>query len=89
MRTYCGWLLTAASASASAGASGTLRLVVILTVLALRDGVIPPTLNLSNLDPEIDLDVVSGEPRSGDYRYAINNSFGFGGHNVALAFGKY
>ena len=50
---------------------------------------IPPTLNLRNLDPEIDLDVVSGEPRSGDYRYAINNSFGFGGHNVALAFGKY
>jgi len=61
----------------------------ILTVLALRDGVIPPTRNLRNLDPEIDLDVVAGEPRSGDYRYAINNSFGFGGHNVAIAFGKY
>ena len=61
----------------------------ILTVLALRDGVIPPTLNLRNLDPEVDLDVVADEPRAGDYRYAINNSFGFGGHNVALAFGKY
>jgi 3-oxoacyl-(acyl-carrier-protein) synthase len=35
------------------------------------------------------LDVVTGEPRSGDYRYAISNSFGFGGHNVALAFGRY
>jgi beta-ketoacyl ACP synthase len=35
------------------------------------------------------LDVVAGEPRYGDYKYAINNSFGFGGHNVALAFGKY
>ena len=61
----------------------------ILTVLALRDGVIPPTLNLHTLDPEIDLDVVADEPRVGDYRYAINNSFGFGGHNVALTFGKY
>jgi beta-ketoacyl ACP synthase len=61
----------------------------ILTVLALRDGVIPPTLNLCNLDPRIDLDVVAGESRVGDYRYAINNSFGLGGHNVALAFGKY
>jgi beta-ketoacyl ACP synthase len=61
----------------------------ILTVLALRDGVIPPTLNLRNLDPDIDLDVVADEPRVGDYRYAINNSFSFGGHNVALAFGRY
>lgn len=61
----------------------------ILTVLALRDGIIPPTLNLRTLDPQIDLDVVADKPRSGDYRYAINNSFGFGGHNVALAFGKY
>jgi beta-ketoacyl ACP synthase len=61
----------------------------ILTLLALRDGVIPPTLNLENLDPQIDLDVVAGKPRTGDFRYAVNNSFGFGGHNVALAFGKY
>jgi beta-ketoacyl ACP synthase len=60
-----------------------------LTVLALRDQVVPPTLNLVNLDPEIDLDVVAGKPRPGDYRYAINNSFGFGGHNVALVFGRY
>jgi beta-ketoacyl ACP synthase len=71
----------------SIGAVGALESV--LTVLALRDGVIPPTLNLDNLDPEIDLDVVAGEPRHGDFKYAINNSFGFGGHNVALAFGKY
>ena len=71
----------------SVGAVGAVE--SILTVMALRDGVIPPTLNLRNLDPEIDLDVVSGEPRPGDYRYAVNNSFGFGGHNVAIAFGKY
>lgn len=71
----------------SVGAVGAVE--SILTVLALRDGVIPPTLNLKNLDPEIDLDVVAGSPRPGNYQYAINNSFGFGGHNVALAFGKY
>jgi beta-ketoacyl ACP synthase len=71
----------------SIGAVGALESV--LTVLALRDGVIPPTLNYETPDPEIDLDVVAGEPRYGDYQYAINNSFGFGGHNVALAFGRY
>ncbi|TDO11679.1 MULTISPECIES: 3-oxoacyl-ACP synthase KasB [Mycobacteriaceae] len=71
----------------SVGAVGAVE--SILTVLALRDGIVPPTLNLRNLDPEIDLDVVAGEPRSGNYQYAINNSFGFGGHNVAIAFGKY
>ncbi|MDT5012565.1 MAG: beta-ketoacyl synthase [Mycobacterium sp.] len=71
----------------SVGAVGAVE--SILTVLALRDGIIPPTLNLRNQDPEVDLDVVAGEPRLGNYRYAINNSFGFGGHNVALAFGKY
>ena len=71
----------------SVGAVGAVE--SILTLMALRDGVIPPTLNLENLDPEIDLDVVAGKPRTGDLRYAINNSFGFGGHNVALAFGKY
>ncbi|MDT5176257.1 MAG: beta-ketoacyl synthase, partial [Mycobacterium sp.] len=71
----------------SVGAVGAVE--SILTVMALRDGVVPPTLNLHNLDPEIDLDVVAGQPRRGDYEYAINNSFGFGGHNVAIAFGKY
>ncbi len=71
----------------SVGAVGSVE--SILTMFALRDGVIPPTLNLKNLDPEIDLDVVAGSPRPGNYNYAINNSFGFGGHNVALAFGKY
>jgi beta-ketoacyl ACP synthase len=71
----------------SVGAVGAVE--SILTVMALRDQVVPPTLNLVNLDPEIDLDVVAGKPRTGDYRYAVNNSFGFGGHNVAIAFGRY
>lgn len=68
------------------GASGAIEAA--LTVLALRDGVVPPTLNLRHLDDRVDLDVVAGEPRRGDYRHAVSTSFGFGGHNVALAFGK-
>jgi 3-oxoacyl-[acyl-carrier-protein] synthase II len=60
----------------------------IYTVLALHHRVVPPTLNLHRQDPDIDLDVVHGAPRSlpsGDL-IALNNSFGFGGHDVAIAF---
>ncbi|MGE2836238.1 KasA/KasB family beta-ketoacyl-ACP synthase [Mycobacterium sp. SMC-4] len=71
----------------SMGAAGAIE--AILTVQALRDGVVPPTRNLRTLDPEIDLDVVTGEPRRGDYRYALSTTLGFGGHNVALVLGKY
>lgn len=70
----------------SVGAVGAVE--SILTLLALRDGVVPPTRNLKNLDPDIHLDVVAGGPRPGNYQYAINNSFGFGGHNVSLVFGR-
>jgi beta-ketoacyl ACP synthase len=69
------------------GSAGAIEAV--LTVLALRDGVVPPTLNLTELDERIDLDVVTGEARKGDYRYALSDTFAFGGHNVVLAFGKY
>jgi beta-ketoacyl ACP synthase len=69
----------------SLGAAGAVEAVV--TVQALRDGVLPPTLNLDHLDPQIDLDVVAGAPRRADYRYALANSFGLGGYNVALVFG--
>lgn len=55
------------------------------TVLAIRDGVVPPTLNLDNLDPAVQLDIAT-EPRKVTLTAAVNNSFGFGGHNVALAF---
>ena len=71
----------------SLGAAGAVEAV--LTVQALRDGVIPPTLNLTSPDPHIDLDVVADRPRHGDYRYAVTNSFGFGGHNVAVVFGAH
>jgi beta-ketoacyl ACP synthase len=69
------------------GAAGAIESA--LTVLALRDGVVPPTLNFTELDPAMDLDVVAGQPRTADYRYALNTSFGFGGHNVAVVYGKY
>ncbi|MFD4461170.1 KasA/KasB family beta-ketoacyl-ACP synthase [Nocardia sp. NPDC058480] len=71
----------------SIGAVGALESV--LTVLSVRDSIIPPTLNLDNQDPAIDLDVVSGQARRGRIDYAVNNSFGFGGHNVAISFGRY
>ncbi len=69
----------------SLGAAGAVEAV--LTVQALRDGVVPATLNLQHLDPQIDIDVVAGEPRKGDYRYAVSNSFALGGYNIALVFG--
>jgi len=68
------------------GAAGALE--AIFTVLAVREGVAPPTVNLDSQDPKITLDVVNKDPRTlpdGD-RVAVNNAFGFGGHNVALAF---
>jgi beta-ketoacyl ACP synthase len=71
----------------SLGSAGAIEAV--LTVQALRDGVAPPTLNHNELDDGIDLDVVSGEARRNDYRYAVSNSFGLGGHNVATVFGAY
>ncbi|WP_433682259.1 KasA/KasB family beta-ketoacyl-ACP synthase [Nocardia sp. CA-119907] len=70
----------------SIGAVGALE--SILTVLTLRDQIVPPTLNLDNRDLEIDLDIVAGAPREQHIDFALNNSFGFGGHNVALAFGR-
>ncbi len=71
----------------SIGAVGALESV--LTVLSIRDGIVPPTLNLENQDPDVDLDIVKGQARQGRIDYAVNNSFGFGGHNVSLSFGRY
>ncbi|GHA68147.1 3-oxoacyl-[acyl-carrier-protein] synthase 2 [Streptomyces termitum] len=60
----------------------------VATVLALHHRLAPPTINVDELDPEVDADIVRGEPRplpQGTIA-AVNNSFGFGGHNVVLAF---
>ena len=66
------------------GAAGAVETLAV--VLSLYERLVPPTINVDNLDPEIDLDVVSDGPRKlpdGDLA-ALNNSFGFGGHNIAL-----
>jgi 3-oxoacyl-[acyl-carrier-protein] synthase II len=68
------------------GAAGALESIA--TILALREGVIPPTINLDDPDDALNLDVVAHKARHLDLRAAINNSFGFGGHNVVLLFTK-
>jgi 3-oxoacyl-[acyl-carrier-protein] synthase II len=60
----------------------------ILTMLSLRHGLVPPTLNLENQDPDVKLDVVAGRPRELAMNAAISNSFGFGGQNVSILFTK-
>ena len=57
-----------------------------ITVLALRDQMLPPTVNLENPDPECDLDYVPNQARKAEVEYAMSNSFGFGGTNGALLF---
>jgi len=60
----------------------------IATLLSLHHGLVPHTLNLEELDPKVELDVVTEKPRQLELTAAVSNSFGFGGHNVALAFAK-
>ena len=66
------------------GASGAVESIA--TILSLYEGLIPPTANLTHLDPGVTLDVVAGEARKVRLTAALNDSFGFGGHNVALVF---
>jgi len=68
------------------GAAGGVEAVV--SVLALRDGVLPPTINYENPDPECDLDYCPNTAVKQQVGYALSNSFGFGGHNVTLCFGS-
>jgi 3-oxoacyl-[acyl-carrier-protein] synthase II len=68
------------------GAAGAVE--SIFTLLSVKEGVIPATLNLENLDPGVELDVVAGEPRKVDLQAAVCDSFGFGGHNAATLFNK-
>ena len=60
-----------------------------ITVLALRDQILPPTINLENPDPDCDLDYVPNQSRRASVEYALSNSFGFGGTNAALLFKRY
>jgi 3-oxoacyl-[acyl-carrier-protein] synthase II len=66
------------------GAAGVVE--AIFSILAIRDGILPPTINLENPDPECDLDYVPGTARKAPVQVALSNSFGFGGTNGSLVF---
>ena len=69
------------------GASGSLEAGI--TALSIKNGVIPPTINLVEPDPECDLDYTPNLARRGEIKYAMSNSFGFGGHNASLVFANF
>jgi len=69
------------------GAAGGIEAVIL--ALTLKNGVIAPTINLENPDPECDLDYVPNAARKADVRTALSNSFGFGGHNATIVMRKY
>jgi 3-oxoacyl-[acyl-carrier-protein] synthase II len=60
-----------------------------LTILALKDQILPPTINLENPDPECDLDYVPNTARKASIQIALSNSFGFGGTNGSLIFRRW
>jgi 3-oxoacyl-[acyl-carrier-protein] synthase II len=68
------------------GAAGSVE--AIFSILALRDGVVPPTLNLDNPSPSCDIDLVAKQARERRVKYVLSNSFGFGGTNASLIFGN-
>lgn len=61
----------------------------IITALAVKEGFLPPTINLETPDPECDLDYVPNKGRQADIKYAVSNSLGFGGHNASIVIKKY
>lgn len=69
------------------GASGAIELIA--TIMTINSGVIHPTINYTEPDPECDIDCVPNSPRDQKVEFAISNSFGFGGHNASLAVAAY
>jgi len=61
----------------------------IFSILAIRDGTLPPTINQENPDPECDLDYVPNQARKADVRITVSNSFGFGGHNASIVLRRF
>jgi 3-oxoacyl-[acyl-carrier-protein] synthase II len=68
------------------GAAGSVE--AIFSILAIRDGIVPPTLNLDDPSPGCDIDLVPHRAKERPVRYALSNSFGFGGTNASLVFGR-
>ena len=64
------------------GGAGAVEMAI--CALSIRDSIIPPTINLEHPDEECDLDYIPGKAREKKVRVALNNSFGFGGHNATL-----
>lgn len=71
----------------SLGASGGIELV--LSVKAMQSGLVPPTINLTDPDPDCDLDYTPNVPKPREIECAMSNSFGFGGHNASIVIGRY
>jgi 3-oxoacyl-[acyl-carrier-protein] synthase II len=69
------------------GAAGGMELIA--CVMAIKDSIVPPTINVENQDPECDLDVVPNTAREADVKVAVSNSFGFGGHNASVLVSKF
>jgi 3-oxoacyl-(acyl-carrier-protein) synthase len=69
------------------GAAGAVEAT--FSVLAIRDGKLPPTINYEVEDPTCDLDYVPNEARDADVKVAVSNSFGFGGHNACVVFERF
>jgi 3-oxoacyl-[acyl-carrier-protein] synthase II len=69
------------------GASGAIEAV--FCILAIREEVLPPTINYRTPDPECDLDYVPNQPRKASPKHVMSNSFGFGGHNATLIFSRF
>jgi 3-oxoacyl-[acyl-carrier-protein] synthase II len=61
----------------------------IVSLLAIRDDVLPPTINYENPDPECDLDYIPNAARNAPCRRVLSNSFGFGGQNISLILGQF
>jgi 3-oxoacyl-[acyl-carrier-protein] synthase II len=69
------------------GASGAIE--AIACIFAVRDGIVPPTINYEDPDPECDLDYIPNESRKVDVKHALSNNFGFGGHNACLVIKRF
>lgn len=69
------------------GASGAVE--AIFSIQAIRESILPPTINYNTPDPECDLDYVPNKPRNVAVKHAMSNSFGFGGHNATLVISRY